>query len=303
MTIGSEDDATGPDPAGSDVEQAEIEKPGRLRQLGLPVLAAAGTVGALQIARSHFQNHRLFEPERALPPPSSSQEGALAPRDVWIRPESGPRLHGWWIPHPKARATVLYCHGNRGNLEARLRFLTHLARLPTNLLAFDYRGYGLSDGKPSETGLFRDVRAAYQYLVDELLPRRSPVVLFGHSLGGAVAIDAAVDLQVAGLVVQASFTNIRGMARTMFPKLPLHWLARNQFRSLDKVQRISAPKLFIHGTKDETIPFAMGRELYEQAADPKEFLAVERGRHNDVHLRGGQVYLETVERFLETCIS
>lgn len=301
MTVPPEAQPDEPDSSQPESEELPSGLPERLRQLGLPVLAAAGTVGALQFARSRFQNHRLFEPERALPRFSATQGSVLAPRDIWIQPQSGPRLHGWWIPHLEARTTILYCHGNRGNLEARLKFLSHLARLPTNLLAFDYRGYGLSEGKPSETGLFRDVRAAYQHLVQELLPERSPVVLFGHSLGGAVAIDAAVDLQVTGLVVQSSFTDIRGMARAMFPKLPLHWLARNQFRSLDKVERIAAPKLFIHGTRDETIPFAMGRDLYEKAADPKEFLAVERGRHNDVHLRGGKVYLETVRRFLETC--
>ena len=142
-----------------------------------------------------------------------------------------------------------------------------LGRMGFNVLAFDYRGYGRSDGEPSEAGLFRDVRAAYAHLCGPLAQEARSVVLFGHSLGGAVAIEAALHCEVAGLVVQSSFTHIRDMARSVMP-----WgtslIARNQFRSLGKVGRIGVPKLFVHGSDDPTVPVAMGRRLFDAAADP-----------------------------------
>ncbi|MCB1035820.1 MAG: alpha/beta hydrolase, partial [Acidobacteria bacterium] len=129
------------------------------------------------------------------------------------------------------------------------------------------------------------------------------IVLFGHSLGGAVAIDGALELPAAGLVVESSFTDIRSMARVRFPQVPAHWLARNEFRSLSKVPSIRIPKLFIHGTRDKTVPFTMGRLLFDAAEEPKEFFAVERGGHSDLYLRGGAAYRRTLEGFLRRCVT
>lgn len=273
----------------------------RLLQLGLPVLAAAaGTMGALGFARGRFEHSQLFNPERY--PAGEWEPGPLGlpAEDVWFDSD-GLRLHGWWIPHPQARAALLYCHGNSGSIGVRVEILRALHQLGLNLLAFDYRGYGRSEGRPSEEGLFRDARAAYRHLVQDLACDPQEVVLLGHSMGGAVAIDAALELPAQGLIVESTFTSIRDMARSRFRRLPMHWLARNQFHNLEKIDRVKIPKLFIHGTSDATVPFTMSRQLYEQATDPKSFLEVEGADHNDLHL-SGDVYFEALSHFVSSCV-
>jgi hypothetical protein len=222
--------------------------------------------------------------------------------DQWFTSSDGVRLHGWWIPHDKARGTVLYCHGNSGSLGSQIDTLRRLRRLRCNLFAFDYRGYGRSEGKPHESGLYRDVRAAYRHLTEELGIDSAELMLFGHSLGGAVAIDAATDLEVAGLIVQNSFTQMRDMARVDSDRMPMHWVAKNQFRSLAKVSRIKTPALFIHGRLDRRIPIDQGRRLFEAAPEPKEWLEVPGADHNDVARHGRLRYWLRLSRFRDRCL-
>lgn len=284
---------------------SERNPPNRLLQLGLPVLAAAGTVGALGFARGRFQQSRLFAPERY--PMGDWQPEALGSeiRDAWFEVDDL-RLHGWWIPAvspPPQRpaATILYCHGNSGSIAVRVEVLRFLRSLSVNLLAFDYRGYGRSEGKPSEAGLFRDARAAYRYLVEDLAVDPATVILLGHSMGGAVAIDAALELPVPGLVIESTFTDIREMARSRYRRLPMHLIARNQFQNLEKVGRLEMPKLFIHGTSDTTVPIEMSHRLFAEATDPKTFLPIEGAEHNDLHL-SGDAYLGGLRRFINSCL-
>ncbi|MFQ5350437.1 MAG: alpha/beta hydrolase, partial [Thermoanaerobaculia bacterium] len=214
---------------------------------------------------------------------------------------AGVELHGWWIPHRRALGTVLYCHGSSGSIGHRVEVLAALQQLRTNLFAFDYRGYGRSTGQPSEAGLFQDARAAWDHLVEQLEVAPEEIILFGHSLGGAVAIDCALDRAAAGLVVESSFTQVRDMARASYPG-PVHLVARNQFRSIHKVGRLNLPKLFIHGGSDERVPPALGRHLYEAAAEPKELYLVPGAGHNDVHRHGGLRYLRRISRFRTRCL-
>jgi pimeloyl-ACP methyl ester carboxylesterase len=223
--------------------------------------------------------------------------------DVWFESEDATRLHGWWIAHPHAWGTLLYCHGNNGNVTHRIDALLDLRRLAMNIFAFDYRGYGRSAGVPSEAGLYRDVRAAWDHLVAERAVRPSSILLFGHSLGGAVAIDGALHREVGGLVVQSSFTHVRDMARTVYPGVPLHFIARSQFRSIEKVSRLTMPKLFIHGTEDPTVPYALGRRLFETAAAPKEWYEVPGAGHSELHRRGGLRYFGRLQKFARLCLS
>lgn len=274
----------------------------RLWALALPTLALTGGVGALGYLRSRLQHSRLFLPDRYPDGIWEPEAFGLEVEDVWFDSRDGTSLHGWWMPHKSARGTVLYCHGNTGSIAHRIGVFRHLQRLKVHLLAFDYRGYGRSGGSPSEAGLFQDVRAAYGHLVEALGQDPGEILLFGHSLGGAVAVDCALDCPVAGLVVQSSFTHVRDAAKAMFPTLPMHLAATRQFRSVDKVDRIGVPKLFIHGDCDETVPVELGRKLFEVASEPKELYIVRRAGHNDVHRFGGMRYLRRLSRFRNVCL-
>lgn len=275
--------------------------PARLACVALPSVAVVGSVGAY--FRNRLQHSRLFVP--SLYPHGVWDRGShgLPVEDEWFETEDKVKLHAWWIRSERARGTVLYCHGNNGNITHRIGVLEQLWRMRLNVFAFDYRGYGRSEGEPSEEGLFRDVRGALDHLSGNLNQSSDSILLFGHSLGGAVAIDGALHRPVAGLVVQSSFTHIRDMTRALFPRLPLHWVARNQFKSIDKVGRLEIPKLFIHGTDDPTVPHRLGRRLFGAAAAPKEWFEVPRAGHNDVYRAGGVRYLWRLYRFTRRCLA
>lgn len=278
------------------------QAPGRtVRSLALPALAVAGGLGALGYLRSRFQHSRVFMPERYPNGVWNPEAFGLPAEDHWLRTADDVELHGWWIPHPSARGTLLYCHGNTGSIANRIGVFQHLRRLRVNLMAFDYRGYGRSAANPSETGLYLDVRAAFDHLVEVLDQPSQSIILFGHSLGGAVAVDCALDRPAGGLVVQASFTHIRDAAKAMFPTLPLHLATTRQFHSIGKVGKIRIPKLFIHGELDETVPLELGKRLFGAACEPKDLYIVRRGGHNDLHRYGGVRYLHRLSRFCRRC--
>lgn len=274
----------------------------RVRGLALPTLAVTGGIGVLGYLRNRWQRSRVFLPDRYPDGIWDPQGFGLPATDVWFQADDGVQLHGWWIPHRAARGTILYCHGNTGSIGHRIGVFRYMRRLRVNLLVFDYRGYGRSQGTPTEAGLYQDVRAAYHHLVHSIGESPDTTILFGHSLGGAVAIDCAVDRPVAGLVVQSSFTHIRDAAKALFPTLPMHLAATRQFRSIEKVGEISVPKLFIHGDADSTVPVELGEELFAAATEPKELYIVRRANHNDVHRYGGWSYLRRLSRFRNRCL-
>ncbi|HVS16061.1 MAG TPA: alpha/beta hydrolase [Thermoanaerobaculia bacterium] len=282
-------------------EVAPAASPRRWRG-SLAPLVIAGSIGALGVLRQRFQHGQLFLPERYPNGVWQPETYGVPARDVWFPSADGTRLHGWWMPTRRARGTVLYCHGNAGNITNRIGAYRLLQRARLNVFAFDYRGYGRSEGRPSEEGVMADARAAYDVLVSELDEVPERVLLFGHSLGGAIAIDCALHRRAVGLVTQSTFTDVREMARVRFPSVPLHLVARNQFRSLDKVHRLELPKLFIHGAADETIPIVLGRRLFERAAAPKEWYEVPHAGHNDVPRHGGLRYLWKIIGFAKRAI-
>jgi fermentation-respiration switch protein FrsA (DUF1100 family) len=268
----------------------------------IALLGSLGGIGALGYIRGRYQHSTTYYPDRLPTGVAEVLDHDLEIEDVWFESTGGLKLHGWWMFQREAAGTILYCHGSSGSIAHRIDVFQGLVRLGMNVFAFDYRGYGKSEGVPGEKGLYDDVRAAYDHLVGPLSQSPARLVLFGHSLGGAVAIDAALDRSAAGLVVEGSFTDIKEMARALYPQIPLHWVARNGFRSIDKVGRIEMPKLFIHGTADPTVPFEIGRRLYQAAAEPKELYLVPDAGHNDVHQHGGEEYLRRIERFLRLCL-
>lgn len=199
--------------------------------------------------------------------------------DIQLRAEDGVALHARYIERPGAMQTLLYFHGNAGNLAGRSDLLVQLSDLGVHVLALEYRGYGQSEGRPSEAGLYRDARAAYDWA--RARAPASSLVLFGESLGGGPACELGATRPVGGMILLAAFTNIPDMAALSFPFLPVRWLVRTRFDNLAKIPRIAAPKLIIHSRRDEVVPFEMGTRLFDAAAQPKRALWLERSGHND----------------------
>jgi fermentation-respiration switch protein FrsA (DUF1100 family) len=220
-------------------------------------------------------------------------------RDVYPVTEDGIRLHGWFFPHPGAPHTILIFHGNAGNISHRLGWIQMLHALNAHILIVDYRGYGKSEGKPSEKGLYLDAAACYQWWSREQSVDGSRLVLLGKSLGGAVAVDLAHRVPVDGLILQSTFTTAWDMAKTILPVGLLQPLTNVRFDSASKIAGIRCPKLFIHGDRDDIVPFRLGRRLYDIAPPPKEFYEVTGAGHNDLIFSAGTVYVERIGAFLD----
>jgi fermentation-respiration switch protein FrsA (DUF1100 family) len=228
----------------------------------------------------------------------------LNAEDVWLSPEPGVRLHAWFFPQPQAIAvartellgTLLFCHGNAGNVSHRLENVYHLVHAGFEVLLFDYRGYGRSTGQPSEDGLYRDAEVAWAHLVERCGKAAGPRVVFGRSLGGAVAVELATRVGPDGLILESTFTSIRTLARFLFP-LPLPELPV-RYDSLAKIGRIRTTLLAIHGEEDELIPFADGRALFEAAPQSKAWYPIPGAGHNDTYVVGGEAYFGRLVAFM-----
>ncbi|NOQ46106.1 MAG: alpha/beta fold hydrolase [Desulfobulbaceae bacterium] len=207
-------------------------------------------------------------------------------------------LDGWFIPAEKARGVILFFHGNAGNISHRLDSLLVFNKLKFNVLIFDYRGYGRSQGKPSEPGTYLDAEAAWQYLLKQrgILPEK--IVLFGRSLGSAVAAHLATIHTPGALIIESGFTSVPELGAQLYPFLPVRKLSRLNYNTRENLQKVSCPVLIVHSPDDEIIPFSHGRALYEAAGNPKSFLQL-RGGHNDGFLVTGKAYLDGLDGFLK----
>ena len=226
--------------------------------------------------------------------------------DHFFHADDGTKLHGWWCRRADAAIdspVLLFFHGNAGNLSDRTELLIELAtRTPASVFIVGYRGYGRSEGRPTEAGLYLDARAAWKHLTDECGVSADRVVIHGKSLGGGVAVDLATEAPAAGLVVESSFTSIPDMAGTHYPFVP-KFLVRTQMNSLAKIADISIPKLFIHSRQDRVVPFRLGVELFEAAPEPKHFHEVAGADHNNTWLVGGDSYFGALSDFITEATS
>lgn len=194
----------------------------------------------------------------------------------------GTRLHGWFADHPDPVGVALVCHGNAGNIVSRgdsLMILNKRHRLA--VLIFDYRGFGKSDGSPTETGIYADARAARAWLAERKQIPENEIILMGRSLGGAVAIDLAADSGAKGLVLASTFTSMPAVAKKIAPMVPVNLLMRQRFNSIDKIASYRGPLLQSHGDADELIPIKQGRSLFSAAQGPKRFITIKDAGHND----------------------
>lgn len=239
----------------------------------------------------------IFYPERRL---ESRPEGwGLAHEEVWVAAADGVRLHGWHLPAPSGSTLLLFCHGNAGNISHRLDNIERLLRVGISVYIFDYRGYGLSEGSPSEKGLYLDAEAAQAWAAEKASAAGQRLVVFGRSLGGVAAVHLAARGGCAGAILESTFTNLGAMAREHYP-LPLlpGWLA-GRFDSLGRIGGLRCPVLFVHGDRDDIVPYRLGQELYAAAPGPKEFLTIDGAGHNDTYHVGGQAYFERLRDFCE----
>jgi fermentation-respiration switch protein FrsA (DUF1100 family) len=227
--------------------------------------------------------------------------------DVWFPAANGAQLHGWFVraPQQPARATILHCHGNGGNVTNVGWVAEQLSQRGYDVLVFDYRGYGRSAGTVTdESGLYADGAAAYEFLTRERGVKPEQLVLYGQSLGTTVAIDLAARQPVAALIIESGLSSASSMASASLPWLPawLHWLGKNRFTSARKLANVHCPVLITHGDRDEVIPVEQGRQLFAAAREPKHLEIIPGGDHNLVG-RGGMAYLEKVAVFIQAAVN
>ncbi len=221
----------------------------------------------------------------------------LAYENVRFPASDGVTLHGWYVPGDPGAPTLLFFHGNAGNISHRLESLEIFHRLGLNTLIVDYRGYGRSEGRPSEAGTYRDAEAAWRYLRTTRGLAGKEIVIFGRSLGGAVAAWLATKVDPAALIVESVFTSVPDMAARLYPFLPVRLLARIHYDTESRIARVDCPVLIAHSRDDEIVPFEHARRLYAAAREPKSLLEM-RGRHNDGFVVSGEQYLSGLETFL-----
>ncbi len=215
--------------------------------------------------------------------------------DVELTAEDGVRLHGWFVPAPDARTTLLFFHGNGGNISHRIESLQIFHELGLSVFILSYRGYGRSEGSPGEAGTRRDAQAAWQYLREERGLPASRIVVFGRSLGAAVAADLAARVDPGAVILESAFTSAADLGSEVYPWLPVRWLIRHEYEVLGRVEAIDAPMLVVHGRDDEIVPFDHGRKIADAAGAP---LLELRGGHNDAFLRSRAEYLRGLREFL-----
>ena len=217
--------------------------------------------------------------------------------EVSFRSQDEITLHGWFIPHPASKGVVLFFHGNAGNISHRGDSIAIFHRLGLDVFIFDYRGYGRSQGKPTEKGLYRDGAAAWDYLTNTRGIKDSNIVLFGRSLGGIVATKLASEVEPGGLIVESAFSSAKDVARKIFPVMSRLTVIRYDFDAVDYIQDVTCPVLVLHSPDDEIMPYSLGERLYRAANEPKEFVRL-RGDHNGGFLQSQPEYERKLESFI-----
>lgn len=257
-----------------------------------------GTVlyGGVVLVLWFLENKLVYHPRSAVqdwqPPPAATFQ------DVFFTSAEGTQLHGWWCPRRESACTVLYCHGNAGNLSHRGYSLLALQEeLEASVFIFDYPGYGKSGGRPSEAGCYAAAEAAYDWLVQQAGVPAEQLIFYGGSLGGGVAVELACRRpRYRALILAKTFTSLPEVAQHLFPWLPARWLMRNRFDNLSKLGRCHGPVVLAQATADRLIPWEHGPRLFAAAPSPKLFYPLEGADHNDPLPRE---FFRAVRQFLE----
>ena len=247
--------------------------------------------GLLFISQSRY----VYYPERLL----SAQPShiGLSFENISFETKDKLRLSGWFIPQENARGVLLFCHGNAGNIGHRLESIQVFHQLGLEIFIFDYRGYGQSEGKPIERGTYEDVEAAWHYLVEERQVDPKKIVVFGRSLGGAVASWLASRHTPGALILESTFTSLPDIAATLYPYLPGRLMLRFKYNTAEYLAEVNCPTLIIHSRDDEIMPFIHGQRLFEIAPEPKKFLELV-GTHNEGFITSSTQYEKGLNTFI-----
>lgn len=257
-----------------------------------------GAVALLVVVVVWFEEAFIYFPSRG--DVGTPADRGLDYQEAYLTAEDGVRLHGWLVPG-RGPLTLLWLHGNAGHIGHRLEQLALIReRLGVGVFLLDYRGYGRSEGRPSEDGTYRDASAALTYLQAQPGVDAAGIVLYGQSLGGAVAVELATRERVRGLILEAPFASVPAMARAVYPFLPVGPFLRNRYDSLARIGSVGAPVLILHSERDEVVPYEQGRALFAAAAEPKRFHTIVGAGHNDAYYRGGSGYWQALQEFLAT---
>ena len=221
--------------------------------------------------------------------------------DVYLTTTDGTRIHGWWIPRQNAHGTILFFHGNAGNISHRMESLKVFHDLQQNVFIIDYHGFGQSDGSPSENATYEDAQAAWQYLIGERNIQASSVVIFGRSLGGGVAAWLAAQHTPAGLILESTFTDLPALGAYHYPLLPVRLLSRFKYNNLKQLSVINVPILIAHSPDDRIVPYEQGQRLFAAATEPKTFLEL-KGDHNNGFMFAGKDYTIGLQSFLQSVL-
>lgn len=243
-----------------------------------------------------FQSSYIFQPYKSVT--TTPAEVNLEYEEVNLEASDGVQLHGWWVPHPAPGHTLLFLHGNAGNISHRLPSLKFFNELGVSIFILDYRGYGKSEGKPGEQGTYRDAEAAWLFLVNEKNIRPEEIIIFGRSLGGAVASWLAAKYQSAAVILESTFTSMADMGRHYYPYLPIQLINHIKYDTLERVKKIKSPLLIIHSREDEIVPFRFSETLYAAANEPKQFLEI-NGDHNYGYQESIELYRDGLLKFIQ----
>jgi fermentation-respiration switch protein FrsA (DUF1100 family) len=281
----------------SNMDQSGLTWPRRARQILWPIARAVLIVYLLVVLMMMLFETRLVYP---IPPVNASgwHPTSFKYEDVSFESADGTKLHGWFVAHPDPKRAILYCHGNGADVSSLGQFATMLGKsLHASVLVFDYRGYGQSQGRPTETGCIADGDSAQHWLADRMHIRPNEVVLIGHSLGSAVAIALAADNGASALIIENAFPTMTDVAAWHYPWLPVRWVMANQYDNLSRIRKYGGPLFQSHGTRDEFIPLSFARKLFDSAPSlRKRWLELPGSKHNSALPRG---YYDELTAFLD----
>ncbi|HEY6136271.1 MAG TPA: alpha/beta fold hydrolase [Thermoanaerobaculia bacterium] len=273
-----------------------------LEQLTFPLLLSGATLATLELGRRIFRHIQLFcpthEPLKTWEPADYGLQRHRVD-EMWIETDDGELLHAWYCRADKPIASALYCHGNTGNITNFADVMPHFVAAGISVLLFDYRGFGRSSGMPTLHGVVEDGVTAARFH-EKIRPKNVPSILYGFSLGGAIAAQVIRHHSFDGLVLQSTFTNLPDLARAAFPKIPLYLFAGRIFDTLSVVRTLKVPLMILHGTEDETCPCSFAHRLYDASSAPhKRIYVVEGGKHKDLYDRDCDTLVWAIHQFAQ----